>query len=86
VKHAGSGATATSYNFERTVSVMADGTSLCPHISGALNDKSLGDIIRKKYTSVVSWSAYRSQVLRPTKRRKVRCILIIERFFSSLSV
>ncbi|KAF8193361.1 hypothetical protein BJ912DRAFT_960846 [Pholiota molesta] len=50
---------------------MADGTSLCPHISGALNDKSLGDVIRKKYTSVVSWSAYRSQVLRPTKRRKI---------------
>ncbi|KAF9483191.1 cysteine proteinase [Pholiota conissans] len=50
---------------------MANGTSTCPHISYALNDKNLGDVIRKKYTSVVSWSAYRSNVLRPTKRRKI---------------
>ncbi|KAF8963160.1 hypothetical protein BDZ97DRAFT_2017931 [Flammula alnicola] len=50
---------------------MANVASPCSHISAALEDQTIGDVIAKKYTSVVSWNAHRSQAIRPPKRRKI---------------
>ncbi|KDR78670.1 hypothetical protein GALMADRAFT_244157 [Galerina marginata CBS 339.88] len=45
--------------------------SSCFHISAALGDRTLENHISKKYTTVISWNAYRSQAIRPAKRRKI---------------
>lgn len=51
---------------------MANEPLFCPHIASVLADRILGDVIIKKYKSVVAWNAYRSlQVNRQNKRRKV---------------
>ncbi|KJA25025.1 hypothetical protein HYPSUDRAFT_37935 [Hypholoma sublateritium FD-334 SS-4] len=51
---------------------MANEPLFCPHLVSVLADKTLGDVITKKYKSVVAWNAYRSlQVNRQNKRRKI---------------
>ena len=51
---------------------MVIGSSACLHISTALQDKSIGSELTKKYASVVAWNIHRTQNGRAAKRRKVR--------------
>ncbi|PPQ84018.1 LOW QUALITY PROTEIN: hypothetical protein CVT25_000564 [Psilocybe cyanescens] len=43
----------------------------CPHISVALGEEVSDSDIAKKFKSVISWNTYRSQPVRPAKRRKI---------------